>query len=312
MATILISGGTGLIGTALTRELLNKGYEVIILSRHPEKAKAFPETTVTYAGWNIKEQTIDRTAIEKADYIVHLAGANVAGGRWTDKRKREIVDSRVNSARLLAGAIQDIPNKIKAVVSASAIGWYGPDPHVPDPKPFVETDKADDSFLGRTCQQWEAAIEPVVELGKRLVKLRTGVVLSEEGGAYPEFKKPLQFGTAAILGSGKQVVSWIHILDVVRMYIEAIENENWQGAFNMVAPNPVTNEQLILAIAKESGRFYVPVHVPQFALKIVLGEMSIEVLKSATVSSRKAQEAGFQYLFPSIEAAVQNLNKKAS
>jgi uncharacterized protein (TIGR01777 family) len=198
---------------------------------------------------------------------------------------------------------------VKAVVSASAIGWYGPDPQIPNPRPFVETDNADDTFLGRTCQQWEASIEPVIELGKRLVKLRTGIVLSEEGGAYPEFKKPLQFGSAAILGSGKQVVSWIHILDVVRMYIEAIENESWQGAFNAVAPTPVTNEQLVLAIAKESGRFYVPVHVAQFALKVALGEMSIEVLKSATVSSRKAQEAGFQFLFPSIEAAVQNLIK---
>lgn len=311
MATVLISGGTGLIGKALTRELLNKGYEVIVLTRYPEKEKAFSEA-ITYAGWNIKEQTIDRTAIEKADYIVHLAGANVAGGRWTDKRKREIVGSRVNSAGLLVNALRNIPNNVKAVVSASAIGWYGPDPQVPNPKPFVETDNADNSFLGRTCQQWEASIEPVVALGKRLVKLRTGIVLSEEGGAYPEFRKPLQFGSAAILGSGKQVVSWVHISDVVRMYIEAIENESWQGAFNAVAPNPVTNEQLILAIAKESGRFYMPVHVPQLALKIALGEMSIEVLKSATVSSRKVQEAGFQFLFPSIESAVQNLNKKAS
>jgi hypothetical protein len=310
MATVLISGGTGLIGKSLTKELLSKGYSVIILTRQPNKANVIEG--VTYAGWNIEEQSIDRVAIEKADYIVHLAGANVAGGRWTNKRKKEILESRVNSGKLLVSALQNIPNKIKAVVSASAIGWYGPDLQVPNPKPFVEADKADNAFLGRTCQQWEASIEPVTRLGKRLVKLRTGIVLSKDGGAYPEFKKPLHFGSAAILGNGKQVISWIHILDVVRMYIESIENENWQGTYNAVAPNPVTNEQLILAIAKESERFYVPIRVPEFALKIALGEMSIEVLKSATVSCRKAQEAGFQFLFPSIEAAVQNLQKKAS
>jgi uncharacterized protein len=311
MATVLITGGTGMIGRALTKELISKGDNVIILSREPRITKA-DEGALSYAGWNIKEQTIDRAAIEEADYIVHLAGANIAGGRWTAKRKKEIVDSRVNSSRLLVRALQDIPNKVKAVVCASAIGWYGPDPQVPNPQPFIETDAADDSFLGRTCQQWEASIDPVIELGKRLVKLRTGIVLSKGGGAYPEFKKPLQFGSAAILGSGKQVISWIHIADVIRMYMEAIGNESWQGAYNAVAPNPVTNEQLVLAIAKESGRFYVPVHVPQFALKVALGEMSIEVLKSATVSSRKAQEAGFQFLFPSIEAAVQNLQIKTS
>lgn len=311
MATVLISGGTGLIGKTLTTELLEKGYQVIILTRDPGKGQDNGRE-LTYAGWNVKEQTIDSAAVEKADYIVHLAGANVAGGRWTDKRKKEIVDSRVDSGRLLVRALHEVPNKVKAVICASAIGWYGSDPQVPNPKPFIETDRADDSFLGRTCQQWEASIDPVTELGKRLVKLRTGIVLSEKGGAYPEFRKSLQFGSAAILGNGKQVVSWIHIIDVVRMYIEAIENEDWQGVFNAVAPNPVSNGQLVLAIAKESGRFYVPVHVPQLALKIALGEMSIEVLKSATVSCRKVLDAGFQFLFPSIEAAVQNLQKKAS
>lgn len=311
MATVLISGGTGLIGTALTKELLSRGYQVIILTREPQKAMN-NRNGITYAGWNIKDQIIDSEAVSKADYIVHLAGASVAGGRWTDKRKKEILDSRVNSGKLLVKALQNIPNQVKTVISSSAIGWYGSDPQVPNPKPFVEDDKADESFLGSTCQQWEASIEPVSNLGKRLVKLRTGIVLSREGGAYPEFENPLNFGTAAILGNGKQVISWIHILDLIHMYIEAIENEGWQGAYNAVAPNPVTNEQLVLTIAKESRRFYIPVHVPKFALRTILGEMSIEVLKSATVSSRKVQDADFLFMFPSIEAAVQNLNKKAS
>lgn len=305
MATVLITGGTGLIGKALTSALVQKEYEVIILTRNKNNKKGTER--LSYAQWNISEQTIDKAAIAKADYIIHLAGANVAEGRWTAKRKKEIVDSRVQSGALLAKALKEIPNNVKAVVSASAIGWYGSDGHIPNPEPFVETDAPVNDFLGTTCQQWEAAIAPVRQLGKRLVTLRTGIVLSNEGGAYAEFKKPLQFGMASILGNGMQVVSWIHIDDLVRLYIEAMENENWQGVYNAVAAHPVSNKQLILEIAKQRSKFFVPIKVPALVLKTMLGEMSIEVLKSATVSSKKAQEKGFQFLFPTIETAVKKL-----
>jgi uncharacterized protein len=220
MPTVLISGGTGLIGKSLTRFLTGKGYGVIILTRSP----VVPGKTVNldrqlpgsvqYAGWDPQKQTIDEIAIQKADYIIHLAGAGIAEKRWTRKRKIEICESRVRSSELIVKALKEIPNSVKAVVCASAIGWYGPDPEVPNPNPFLETAPADSGFLGKTCVAWEESIAAVSSLGKRLVILRTGIVLSNDGGALVEFKKPVRFGISAILGSGKQIISWIHIDDL--------------------------------------------------------------------------------------------------
>ncbi|MDQ3279521.1 MAG: TIGR01777 family oxidoreductase [Bacteroidota bacterium] len=300
MATIVITGGTGMIGTALTRSLAESGHRVIVLTRKARPAKG----KIEYKEWNIENETIDATAITEADYIVHLAGANVADGRWTEKRKKEIIASRVKSGGLLVKALQQYANKVKAVISASAQGWYGPDPQVPNPRPFIETDPVHTDFLGATCKAWEDAIAPVLEMRKRLVVFRIGIVLSKKGGAYAEFRKPAQWGAATILGSGQQVVSWIHIKDLVRLFTTAMENEHWNGIYNAVAPHPVTNKELVLQIAKTRGRLYVPFKVPSFALKIALGEMSIEVLKSATVSSLKVREAGFQFMYPTISKAV--------
>lgn len=310
MATVLITGGTGLIGKALTRLLVQQGYDVIVLTRTLPAPGAASNPKITYAQWDVKAQTIDASAVQAADYIVHLAGANVADGRWTEQRKKEIVASRVQSGRLLVKALSELPNKVQAVIAASAIGWYGPDPQVPNPRPFVETDSADGAFLGQTCQQWEESMAPVAGLGKRLVIFRTGIVLSREGGAYKEFKKPLQFGIASILGNGKQVVSWIHIDDLVALYLRAIEQNSWEGVYNAVAPNPVNNKALIMAMAAAKGGLAIPAPVPAFALKIALGEMSIEVLKSATVSSARAERAGYQFLFPDIKSAALNLETK--
>lgn len=306
MATVLITGGTGLIGQALTKELIAKGDEVIILSRNPNK-ETQKAAKVSYAAWDLAAQTIDRTAIEKADFIIHLAGANVGQGRWTKKRKKEIVESRTKSAALLIKALKEIPNKVITVISASAIGWYGPDPSIPNPTPFTETDPSDNSFLGNTCRLWESSIEPVRSLGKRLVIFRTGIVLSNEGGAFVEFKKPLQFGIAPVLSSGRQIISWIHINDIVNLYLYAMEIENLEGIYNAVAPQPVSNKKLMNTMAREKGGLSIPAPVPAFALKILFGEMSIEVLKSATVSSKKIEDAGYVFMFGSIEAAVKNL-----
>lgn len=307
MATIVITGGTGMIGTALSKILAEKGHQVVVLTRKAKPAKG----TIQYKEWNVEKGTIDASAITEADYIVHLAGANVAEGRWTQKRKKEIIGSRVKSGGLLVKALHHHPNNIKAVISVSAQGWYGPDPQVPNPRPFTENDPAHTDFLGTTCRAWEDAIAPVAQLGKRLVIFRIGIVLSNDGGAYAEFKKPVTFGAATVLGSGKQVVSWIHIQDLVRLFSTALENETWHGVYNAVAPNPVTNKELILQIAKQRGKFYVPFKVPSFALKLALGEMSIEVLKSATVSSQKVQDAGFEFLYPTIGKAVAALEFKA-
>jgi uncharacterized protein (TIGR01777 family) len=310
MATVLITGGTGLIGQALTKALLAKGDSVIILTRNTSGKKL--HDNVTYAEWNVAAQTIETGVLEQSDVIVHLAGANVAEGRWTEKRKQEIVASRVQSGALLVKALRENKNRVKTVVSASAIGWYGPDPQIPNPRPFVESDKAAGDFLGTTCVQWERSIEPVTGLGKRLVLLRVGIVLSNRGGAYAEFKKPLRLGVAPVLGSGRQVVSWIHIDDVVNLYMQAIENESWSGVYNAVAPRPVSNKTLMRTLATQHGGNHISAPVPAFALKVVVGEMSVEVLKSTTVSSGKVEQAGYTFSFPHIEGAVQDLEKNAS
>jgi uncharacterized protein (TIGR01777 family) len=307
MTTVLITGGTGLIGKALTHALLEKNFKVIILSRQTSNRQS-AGSNLSYATWDVAGQMIDKEAIGTTDYIIHLAGAGVADKRWTKKRKQEIINSRVKSGELIVKSLQDIPNSVKAVISASAIGWYGADPVIPNPKPFREDDPHDTTFLGETCKLWEDSLEPVRKLGKRLVKLRTGIVLSKEGGALKEFKKPLRFGVAAILGDGKQVISWIHIDDLVRLYIAAIEDETLNGVYNAVAPKPVSNKALTLQLARiQKGIFFIPVYTPSFVLKLVVGEMSIEILKSATVSCDKIHYSGFIFLYPSIGAALKNL-----
>lgn len=308
MATVLITGGTGLIGSVLARRLCAKGYAVIILTRSmPEEPLGIQG--VSYAIWDVEAGRIDSSAVAKADHIIHLAGANVAEKRWTRARKQLILESRTKSSALVVKALQETGNKVQSVISGSAIGWYGADTPASLKQGFVETDPADEAFLGTTCDAWEQSIRPVEQLGKRLVLIRTGIVLSGEGGAYAEFVKPIRFGIAAILGGGSQVISWIHIEDICRMFIYALEN-NLSGVYNGVAPAPVTNKALTLMIAKAIRKsFFIPIHVPVFILKLVLGEMSIEVLKSATVNADKIRIAGFQFLFPSAEAAVHNLTR---
>jgi uncharacterized protein len=302
--TVLITGGTGMIGKALTKALLDKGYDVIVLTRNPSK-QSVNTSKLSYAGWDPEKQEIDKDAITRTDYVIHLAGAGIADKRWTNKRKKEILESRTKSSALLIKAMKENINKVKVVVSASAIGWYGPDPQVPNPHPFAENAAANNDFLGETCRKWEESIEPVAQLGKRLVKLRTGIVLSKEDGMVKEFLKPLWFGIAPILGSGKQVISWIHIDDIVRAYIHAIENVNMNGVYNAVSPHPVTNKNFVLQLATAvRGKFFIPFYVPSFVLKLMKGELSIEVLKSATVSSNKIHSSGFTFIHPTIESAL--------
>ena len=304
--TVLISGGTGLIGKSLTAHLIKKGYEIIILTR---KLGLPVQPGVSYANWDLEKQEIDAKAIQKADYIIHLAGAGVMDKKWTEEYKKEIVESRTTSSALLYKGLRENNNTVRAVISSSAIGWYGKDPENFQKKEgFSETDPSDKGFLGETCKLWEDSIEPLKKLHIRLVKFRTGIVLSNEGGAFPEFKKSLRFGIAAILGSGKQVISWIHIDDLCRMFVYALERVSTQGAYNAVAPFPVSNKKLILNTAKLlRGSFFIPVHIPEMVLNFMMGKRSIEVLKSTTVDSSKIRETGFTFLYPTIDLALKNL-----
>jgi uncharacterized protein (TIGR01777 family) len=310
MACVLITGGTGLVGTAVKNLLLQKGYEVVLLSRSTISKEG-------YAHWDINAGTIDSTAIATADYIIHLAGAGVADKRWSKARKQEILDSRPKSSALLVKAMQETPNKVKAVISASAIGWYGPDKNNGDhhlaAQGFVETDPSYPDFLGTTCAAWEASIVPVTAntngLQKRLVCLRTGIVLSKYGGALKEFLKPLAVRMAAVLGNGKQMISWIDVRDLAKMFVYAIENESMSGSYNAVAPVPVSNKTLTKTLASVLyGKFYITTYVPSFILKIMLGEMSIEVLKSTTVSAQKIQDTGFVFDYPEITKSLSTLD----
>jgi uncharacterized protein (TIGR01777 family) len=304
MQTILITGGTGMVGQSLTNFLLAKGYQVIVLTRQKKQSS---RAYFSFAQWDLNKGWIDPAAIAAADYIIHLAGEGVADKRWTVKRKKAILDSRVNSSVLLVKTLKENPNKVKAIVAASAIGWYGPDNEKSKQSGFVETDPVDSSFLGDTCQQWEERMHPVKALGIRLVTIRIGIVFNKMGGALAEFMKPAKLGAAAILGDGQQMVSWIHQQDLNRLMLFALETEQVVGVYNAVAPDPMNNAILTKAIARRFHTWAIPFHVPSFILKIMLGEMSVEVLKSANVSASKILAAGFSFDYASMDEALDDL-----
>ncbi len=306
MQTVLITGGTGMVGQALTNYLIDKGYEVIVLTRSKKRSSRLH---LSYALWDIEKQFIDPEALKLADIIVHLAGESVATKRWTKKRKEAIVKSRVQSGALLVKALKENEHKVKTVVTASAIGWYGPDTANSLQNGFKESDPSDDSYLGATCKQWEESIHEIASLGIRLVTLRIGIVFNKRGGALAEFIKPAQFGMATVLGTGTQMVSWIHQQDLCKMIVYAAETQAVQGVYNAVSPEVVTNKVLVEAVANKLHKHHLTLSVPVFALKIMLGEMSIEVLKSAKVSSEKIQSAGFSFDYPNLDTALTQLLK---
>ena len=304
MQTVLITGGTGMVGQSFTNLLLAKGYQVIVLTRQKKQSS---RAHFTYAQWDLNRGWIDPEAIAAADYIIHLAGEGVADKRWTAARKNAILSSRIETSALLVKALKANPNKVKAVVAASAIGWYGPDTSTSIQTGFVETDPYCPSYLGDTCKLWEESMHPIHALGIRLVTLRIGIVLNPKGGALAEFIKPAKFGLAAILGDGKQIISWLHQQDLNRMMLYALEEEKIVGVYNAVAPDPVDNAKLTKAIAQRLHQYFFPFKVPSFILKIMLGEMSIEVLKSAKVSAAKIIDTGFSFNYASMDEALDDL-----
>lgn len=297
---VLITGGTGLVGTRITAMLQQKGYNISYLSRSSKNVKG-----VDVYQWNVKKQTIDEKAIANADYIVHLAGANVAGHKWTDSYKKTIIDSRLQSAQLLKAAIEKTGSLPKAFIAASAIGYYGNTGN----NWATEESHPGDDFLADVCVKWEQKTDEVAALGVRAVTIRVGVVLSPQGGALPLMSAPVKFFAGAPLGSGDQYVSWIHIDDLANIFIQAMEDEQMQGVYNGVAPHPVTNEELTRALGSTLHRPVWPIGVPAFALKTALGEMSDTVLQSTRVSVQKLQTYGFDFHYPYIKDALKDLLK---
>ena len=294
---ILITGGSGLVGKHLTSLLLDKGYAVSHLSRKENNIR----NVKTYL-WDVRQGTIDQNCIDGVDVIIHLAGAGVADKLWTDERKQEISSSRTQSIRLIYQLLKEHSHQVKKVISASATGYYG---NREDELMTEESAPAGD-FLGKCCIDWEQAVDEGEALGLEILKLRTGVVLTDEGGALKQLALPIKFGFGAALGSGKQWIPWIHLQDTIDMYLFGIENPI-VGVYNMVAPKPVTNQKLTLITAKQLRKPYWLPNVPAFILKLAFGEMSTVVLASTKVSAEKIEQAGFNFKFPTVKEAIREI-----
>ncbi len=296
---VLITGGTGLIGTRLTQLLLERNYEVVLLSRSKSD---IPNVSVFQ--YDIKKKYIQSGAFEGVTHLIHLAGAGVADKRWTDDRKKEIITSRTETIALIFDYLKVHHHPLKSFVSASGSSYYGE--NTGDTKQ-TEKAPAGSDFLSKVTIQWEEAADKIASLGIRTVKLRTGVVISAKGGAIPKIAQPIHFGLGAPLGNGQQWMSWIHIDDICSMYIHALENENWHGAYNAVAATPITNEDLTLLISKILNKPQFLPSVPSFMLRLAFGEMANVVLGSSyIVNERIKSETNFEYLFPEITAALKD------
>ncbi|GAA4845527.1 TIGR01777 family oxidoreductase [Algivirga pacifica] len=295
---VLITGGTGLLGQAITDILLNKGYSVSYLSR-----KARTGDKVKYYQWDPEKGMIDPEAIQQAHYIIHLAGANVGGQRWTEAYKAKIVNSRVQSGKLLSDKLKELDHQVEAFISASAVGYYG---HTGG-QLITESAEAGSDFLAGVCVAWEKSTQPIVDQGIRGVWIRIGVVLAEGGGALAKMVLPVKYMVGSPLGSGKQYVSWIHIEDIARLFVFALENEQMKGVYNGAAPIPVTNKELTETIAKVLGRPILLPNVPEFALRLLLGEQADIVLKGCKVYTGKIKHQGFTFKHPDLQEALKGL-----
>ena len=295
---ILLTGGSGLIGGNLTKLLLAKGYEISHLSRTQGK-----DLRVKTYLWDVHKGEIDEACIDGVDTIIHLAGAGVADKRWTNKRKQELVESRTKSIRLIYELLRKKEHKITSVISASATGYYGDRGDVL----LTEDSKPSDDFLAECCIAWEQAVDEGEDLGLRIVKFRTGVVLNKKGGALPQLATPVKWYVGSPLGDGKQWIPWIHWHDVEKLYLYAIMHNKLTGTFNMAAPTPVTNEEMTRAVAKQLSKPLWAPKVPAFALNLLLGEMSMIVLGSTKVSSQKIEENGFKFEYPKLEGALKEI-----
>lgn len=301
MEKVLITGGFGLVGRHLSKVLSNRDYDVAVLSRSRKMTADF---RVFY--WDIDKNKIDREAINTCDHIIHLAGVNIGEKRWTRSRKQEIFDSRIKSTNLIFNHLNKQNSRLKTFISASAVGYYG---STTSEIIHLESDLPEDSFLGRICKQWEQSSDQFTIAGARVVKIRTGIVLSKSEGALSRFNIPAKLGLGSAIGHGKQYLPWIHIDDLCRIYLHAIQNTNMSGPYNAVAPEHITNKEFVRKVATCLKRpFWFP-NIPAIFIKLLLGEMSEMLLNGSRVSSEKTEAAGYKFHFPDMDSALKNLYK---
>lgn len=295
---ILITGGTGLVGGELKSLLQNQNNEVALLSRQST------DSSKGIYNWDIKAQTIDPQALENVQGVVHLAGAGVADGRWTEARKKAILNSRIDSTNLLYEQLKAMKDRPAVFVSASAVGIYGSDT---GDKLMDEDSMAGKDFLADVVVQWEKAVDRIAELGIRVVKLRIGIVLANDGGALAKIVQPIKLWAGAPIGSGEQYMSWIHVKDLSRMILWSLEQEKVNGTYNAVGPNPATNAELTKAAANVLSKPLFLPNVPGFVIKMMFGEMGNIVLGGNKVSNEKIVATGFNYQFADLKPALEDL-----
>lgn len=299
MAVILISGGTGLVGKALAKHLISQGHEVRILSRNP---KSSPQLKSFY--WNVDKNEIDENAFYGVEYIVHLAGSGIADKRWTKSRKQNIIDSRVNSMKLITSIVKKKNISLKSFVGSSAIGIYG---MITSEKVFTEKDKGKDDFFSQTCTKWEDGYKEIQTLSSKNSVIRIGVVLSKDGGALKRLLPLFQLGLGSAVGSGKQYMPWIHIEDLVSVFYEALFNPNYNGIYNAVSSEETTSNSFSKQLAKSLSKpFFLP-NIPAFVLKLAFGEMANILLEGSRVSNHNLLKVGFQFKYPSLSKALEEI-----
>jgi uncharacterized protein (TIGR01777 family) len=293
--TVLVTGSTGLLGSALVPFLVGQGHRVIRLVRKDPKSDE--------VRWDPEAGAIDTAGLEGLDAVVHLAGENIAEGRWNAKKKASIRDSRVNGTRLLAESLAGLEAPPDVLVSASAIGYYGDR----DDEILREDSPAGSGFLPDVCLAWEAAAQPAAQKGIRTVNLRTGVVLSAEGGALAKMLFPFKMGAGGVIGSGNQYMSWISIHDTISIVHHALTTDAPQGPINTVAPTPVTNREFTRILGRVLSRPTL-FPMPAFAARLAFGEMADALLLASTrVEPVRLQETGYSFQHPQLEGALRHI-----
>lgn len=306
MTKVLITGGSGLLGNAISNILLKNNYEVVWLSREAG-TKTMPNAqTIKKYKWDVEKQFIDEAAFENVEHIIHLAGAGIADKKWTDAYKNEIINSRIKSSELLFNYIIKLNVPIKTFVGASAVGYYGA---IQSEKLITEEERPYTDFLAQACIAWENSYTPIIDKGIRTPIIRIGVILSTHGGAYKKMIPPFKFNLGSSIGSGKQYLPWIHINDVANIFVHVLQNTNLNQTYNAVATELVNMDTFTSQLAKSIHRLKFLPKVPTFILKLVMGESHLMVTEGLKISNQKIKMSGFKFEFETLNAALKDLAK---